>query len=407
MIMHRQPFIGPIQALNLGDSIINWTTSERLLGVQVDNKMSWSDHAANVAKSFASKLSLLRRMRFLPREQLEDFYTRVILPSVTYGLVLWGSCNKTHLSNLEKLHTRAGRIVYGLPWDTSTEDVPTRTRWDSLEEVYKKRLSEFVFKCIKGHIATEFTDLFVQKNSSRESRRNGDIILPRAETNMTRNSINDSFKKKWPMVDLLECKFSAAYVPGKNITVDEGLVKFNGRLSFKQYMPVKPDKFGIKVWLLADAETYYVPRLQVYLGKDQTNIDLFRWRGLGHYVVWTLGEPFLDAHRHFFFDNFFTSADLMLSLHTRNTYACSTACTNRRDFPADLKRTKLVHDEVRTRQSGNLVTTMWRDERVVSIMSTNTAPQPEITAVESACRRKKKASCPAQSEEEAGCSGSL
>ena len=79
-----------------------------------DDKLSWSDHAANVARSFASKLSLLRRMRFLPQKQLEDFYTKVILPSVTYGLTVWGSCNKTHLNNLEKLHAGAGRIVYGL-----------------------------------------------------------------------------------------------------------------------------------------------------------------------------------------------------------------------------------------------------------------------------------------------------
>ena len=46
-----------------GNNIIKWTTSERLLGEQVDNKLPWSDHAANVAKSFASKLNLLRRMR--------------------------------------------------------------------------------------------------------------------------------------------------------------------------------------------------------------------------------------------------------------------------------------------------------------------------------------------------------
>ena len=60
MIMqHKSTFTGPIQALRLGNNIIKWTTSERLLGVQVDNKLSWSDHAANVAKSFASKLSLL------------------------------------------------------------------------------------------------------------------------------------------------------------------------------------------------------------------------------------------------------------------------------------------------------------------------------------------------------------
>ena len=125
-----------------------------------DDKLSWSDHDANVARSFASKLSLLRRMRFLPQKQLEDFYTKVILPSVTYGLTVWGSCNKTHLNNLEKLRARAGRIVYGLPWDTSAEDVLMRTGWDSLERMYKLRLTEFVFKCLKGYTVTELKICF-------------------------------------------------------------------------------------------------------------------------------------------------------------------------------------------------------------------------------------------------------
>lgn len=102
---------------------------------------------------------------------------------------------------------------------------------------------------------------------------------------------NDLLCKVRPLVTRLEQKFAEAYIPGKNITVDEGLVKFNGRLSFKQYMPMKPDKFGIKVWLLADADTYYVPRFQVYLGKNRTNSELFQRKGLGYYVVWTLGEP--------------------------------------------------------------------------------------------------------------------
>jgi hypothetical protein len=58
-------------------------------------------------------------------------------------------------------------------------------------------------------------------------------------------------------------------VLGKNISIDEGLIKFNGRLSFKQYMPKKTNKFGIKIWMLADSETYFVQRFQVYLGKCQ------------------------------------------------------------------------------------------------------------------------------------------
>ena len=151
---NRNPFIWPIQASRLGNNTLNWATSERLLGVHVDNNMTWSDHAANVGKSFASKLSLLRRMQFLPRKQSENVYAKVILPLVSYGLVLWGSCCKTHFSNLKILHTRAGCIVYGLSWNTSTAEVLTQTRWDGLEIMYKLRFAEFTFKCIKGYYAT-------------------------------------------------------------------------------------------------------------------------------------------------------------------------------------------------------------------------------------------------------------
>ena len=53
--------------------------------------------------------------------------------------------------------------------------------------MYKLRLTEFVFKCLKGYTVTEFKDLFLQRNSGR--RRNENIILPRPETNFIRNSI--------------------------------------------------------------------------------------------------------------------------------------------------------------------------------------------------------------------------
>ncbi|XP_067023861.1 piggyBac transposable element-derived protein 4-like [Acropora muricata] len=161
---------------------------------------------------------------------------------------------------------------------------------------------------------------------------------------------NDVLCKVRSLVTLLEDKFADAYIPGKNVSVDEGLVKFNGRLSFKQYMPMKPDKFGIKVWMLADADNYYVPRFQVYL-----------------------------------------------DLESRDTYACGTVRINRRDFPADLKRAKLVRGEIRTRQCGNLVATMWRDKRVVSLLSTNTPPEAEIHAEQQIVRGRRKQVVPADS----------
>ena len=201
-------------------------------------------------------------------------------------------------------------------------------------------------------------------------------------SNPNSEDASDLLCKVWPLVTLLERKFAEAFVPGKNISVNEGLVKFNGRLSFKQYMPMKPNKFSIKVWLLADSDCYYIPQCQVYLGKNRTNSELFNRKGLGYYVVWTLGELYLDANCHFFFDNFFTSVDLLKSLHERNSYTCGTVRLHRHDLPADLKRMKLVSSEIQTHQSGNLVVTLWRDKRVVSMLSTNVLPETEIHAVQ-------------------------
>ena len=164
-------------------------SSERLLGLQVDHKLTWSKHAAAVTKAYASKLSLLRRMRFLPTTQLEDFYFKVIMPSVTYGLSLWGSCNKTHINNLEKLHIRAARIIHRLPWDANSEEVLALTKWDTIATMYKRRLAELVYKVVKNLVPDELTNLFRRKTSTYRLRREKSLALLRPETNVLRDSI--------------------------------------------------------------------------------------------------------------------------------------------------------------------------------------------------------------------------
>ena len=71
-------------------------------------------HVTELIKFFSQKLNLLRSLYFLPITARADFYFKVFLPSVTYGLVVWGSCGKSLFDELEKIHVRAARIIYGL-----------------------------------------------------------------------------------------------------------------------------------------------------------------------------------------------------------------------------------------------------------------------------------------------------
>ena len=69
---------------------ISWVHHTRLLGVIIDHKLTWSKHLSDLKRNFSKKLKLLKKCSFLKRIALLDLYFKVILPSVTYGIIVWG-----------------------------------------------------------------------------------------------------------------------------------------------------------------------------------------------------------------------------------------------------------------------------------------------------------------------------
>ena len=57
----------------------------------------------------------------------------------------------------------------------------------------------------------------------------------------------DRLHKLRPFVDKLRERFQKVYTPGPNLSVDESLVLFKGRLHFKQFIRTKRARFGIKL----------------------------------------------------------------------------------------------------------------------------------------------------------------
>ena len=121
-----------------------------------------------------------------------------------------------------------------------------------------------------------------------------------------------------------------AYKSTKNLSINEGMIAFKGRLSFRQYMLAKLTKYGIKVWMAADLQNGYVYNFSVFLAKE-AHVPFVN--GLGYDVVMKMASPFLKKHRHIFFDNFFTNTKLMEDLLAQDTYACGTVRSNRKDLP--------------------------------------------------------------------------
>ena len=82
-----------------------------------------------------------------------------------------------------------------------------------------------------------------------------------------------------------------------------------------------------------DASNGYVSAFQVYTGKSGDTTE----HGLGGRVVKDLTVDLKDTHRHVYFNNYFSSVDLLLDLFRNGLYGCGTLRTNRKGFPPQLK----------------------------------------------------------------------
>ena len=183
-----------------------------------------------------------------------------------------------------------------------------------------------------------------------------------------------------PLINTCKDAFLTRFIAGAHLSVDEAMIKYKGRIFFLQYLPKKPIKWGIKVWVLADVDTGYVCNYDIYLGKPDGH---GRETDLCSKVVLNISEPFQFTNQHF--DNYYITIHLVEELLRRRTYACGTLRANR--YPPIFKRKgkgktplKLSKPgQLRQAQKGSMLLTVWCNKRQVAVLSSNCNPNEMVS----------------------------
>ena len=72
-----------------------------------------------------------------------------------------------------------------------------------------------------------------------------------------------------PVIDHLNSKFSEVIWNDSEQTIDEHKLKFKGRSGMKQYLKLKPIKWGFKVWFRCSSKSVYLYQMDIYLRRKQ------------------------------------------------------------------------------------------------------------------------------------------
>ncbi|XP_065190774.1 piggyBac transposable element-derived protein 4-like [Sycon ciliatum] len=160
--------------------------------------------------------------------------------------------------------------------------------------------------------------------------------------NASAAAAGDKLRKIRPLLTLLGDRFSSVYTMEKNISIDEELIPWKGRLDFKQYIPSKRSRFGVKSFAICETSGY-MAGFSVYVGSEAGGLDadIVRQIGKSGAVVERLIRPYLNKGYRLFVDNFYSSVELLDYLETRGTAVCGTVRKNRKSLPKRVVTTKL------------------------------------------------------------------
>ena len=146
-------------------------------------------------------------------------YYSLVPPHFDYCSEIWGCCNKTLSTKLQKLQNRAARILLGTSYDTNSDSLIDKLGWRKLDKRRLINKATMVYKSLNGlapnYLLSKFT---YRSNVSSYSLRdtNDNFTIPLPHTNFMKNSFSYSGAVLWNslLVELRQANSLGAFRAG-------------------------------------------------------------------------------------------------------------------------------------------------------------------------------------------------
>lgn len=285
--------ISPLPVNNLPYTSKNRGTARHT--VATTNGFTWLDDSSNVDHIDFNELSGLKippngdqPIDFLNLLLNDNFYDLVVRETNNYAAELFmnRSSDKSRINFWVDVDKNELKIFFGLLFHTGTIKM-------SRVDDYWKTSNLFNFGCFRNYMS-----------------RNRYMIIMRALhfcNNSETNSGNRSrIYKVEEILNYFNNRMNEIYEPTKNMSLDESMVLWRGRLVFRQYIKNKRHKYGVKLYMLTEP-TGLVQKVLIYSGQGT---DTSPEMSHTEYVVNKLMKNYLYKGRSLYMDNYYNSVHL-------------------------------------------------------------------------------------------------
>jgi hypothetical protein len=184
----------PLHALyTVGGATLEYSTTERILGVHVSSDLRWNTHT-DIARGKAAKvLSFAARNLHGCTPRVKKLaYQTMVKPLMFYGTPAWHPYTQTNVVKFERVQCRALRFVYG-------RHIPDASKTELLSVDQQLKYNDLTFfrKCLDGDAEMDamarITTGRVMRNSGGQHR----LIPPKVRTDLGHGSFSFRLATQW------------------------------------------------------------------------------------------------------------------------------------------------------------------------------------------------------------------
>ena len=129
----------------------------KFLGITLDENMTWTAHKQKVASKMAYSIGIMKRLKkCMPMSVMKTLYNSLIVPHLTYGLILWGK----KLKRIIKLQKWAIRAMANAKYNGHTEPIMKKHGLIKVSDLYKLSAIKIYHKYKNEMLPPFFKNIF-------------------------------------------------------------------------------------------------------------------------------------------------------------------------------------------------------------------------------------------------------
>ena len=143
--------------INIGDSQLAQCSNTTYLGVEIDDKMSWTPHIEKVKKKLTSATWAMTRLTTLIDERaMTTLYYGLVHSKLAYCISCWGGCSEKKRKKLVTLQKRAIRTISKVSKMTHASPFFKKLKVLKLDDMYRHQIAVIMHKEVDGKWTGDF-----------------------------------------------------------------------------------------------------------------------------------------------------------------------------------------------------------------------------------------------------------